>query len=281
MEITQSSTVPTLQVQGAEIPRIGLGTWELTGNDAEEGVRDALEIGYRHLDTARAYENEREVGTAIGSSGIDRAELFVTTKLWHEELGPKAVTEQINRSLRSLGLDYVDLLLIHWPNPEFPIAPTLEAMAAAREREKVLHLGVSNFPIDELDEALDASPAPIVANQVEMHPYLDQSKLLGFAAEREVAIEAYSPLAHGGLPGDETLSEIGERHGKSAVQVGLRWLLDHDGVIVLPRSTSHENRADNFDIFDFELDDSERERIAGLAREDGRQIDPPWAPDWD
>ena len=277
----QAATIPAVHAQAAEIPKLGFGTWELEGSEAEEGVRDALEIGYRHIDTARAYGNEREVGTAIGGSGIDRDEIFLTTKLWFEDLAPDDVTAQLHDSLKALGSDYVDLLLVHWPNPEFPVARTLEAMAELREQGKIRHLGVSNFPTAELEEALSLSSAPLLANQIEMHPYLDQSELVGFAAERGIAIEAYSPLAHGEVLGDEVLAEIGERHDKSAPQVALRWLVEHPNVVALPRSSSHENRVANLDVFDFELEQGERERIAALARPDGRQIDPEFAPDWD
>ena len=154
-------------------------------------------------------------------------------------------------------------------------------MCELREQGKIRHLGVSNFPTAELEEALSLSSAPVVANQIEMHPYLDQSELVDFAAERGIAIEAYSPLAHGEVLGDRVLAEIGERHGKSAPQVALRWLVEHPNVVALPRSSSHENRVANLDVFDFELEAGDRERIAALARPDGRQIDPEFAPDWD
>ncbi len=184
-------------------------------------------------------------------------------------------------SLKALGTDYVDLLLIHWPSPEVSIERTLEAMAALREEGKVRNLGVSNFPTDELAEALEATQVPLIANQVEMHPYLDQSQLLEMTAERGMALEAYSPLAHGELLDDEVLAEIGSAHGKSAAQTALRWLIEHDQVVALPRSSSHENRAANLDIFDFELSAEERSRIAELAHPRGRQINPSFAPDWD
>jgi 2,5-diketo-D-gluconate reductase B len=279
-----SQTTPsreTLEIGGTTIPRIGLGTWELEGPDAEEAVRDALEIGYRHIDTARAYGNEREVGTAIGGSGIDRDEIWLTTKLWFDRLSAAEVREQCESSLKSLGVDHIDLLLVHWPNPEAPIAETLGAMAELADEGKTRRIGVSNFPTRELSEAIEASPVPLFANQIEFHPFLDQSPLLELAAEHGIVIEAYSPLAHGEIPGDDTLAEIGEAHGKSAAQVALRWLIEHDNVIALPRSSSHDNRAANLDVFDFELSADERERIAGLARPDGREIDPPFAPDWD
>lgn len=279
-----SQTTPqteALSIGGASIPRIGLGTWELEGPEAEEAVRDALALGYRHIDTARAYGNEREVGTAIGGSGIDRSEIWLTTKLWFDGLSPQRVREQTEASLKALGVDYVDLLLVHWPNPSQPIGQTLEAMAELVGEQKARRIGVSNFPTRELGAAIEASPLPLFANQIEFHPFLDQSKLLAMAAEHDLVIEAYSPLAHGKVPGDETLAEIGEAHAKSAAQVGLRWLLDHEQVVALPRSSSSENRAANLDVFDFELSAAERERIAGLARPDGREIDPSFAPDWD
>lgn len=270
-----------LRVGDVEVPKVGFGTWELTGKEAEEGVRDALELGYRHIDTARIYGNEREVGTAVSDSGVDRAEIFLATKLWYQDLSPEGVRGQIERSLRALGTDYVDLLLIHWPNPELSLNATLEAMAELREDGRARGLGVSNFPSGELKRALKVSPAPLIAEQVEMHPYLDQPALLAAADQHDLALEAYSPLASGALTEDETLAAIGAEHGKSGPQVALRWLVEHPRVVVLPRSSSHANRAANLDLFDFELSDDERERIAALARPDGRQIDPPWAPDWD
>jgi 2,5-diketo-D-gluconate reductase B len=269
-----------LRVGNVEVPKVGFGTWELTGTEAEEGVRDALELGYRHIDTARIYGNEREVGTAVSDSGIDRTEIFLATKLWYQDLSPDGVRGQIERSLRALGTDFVDLLLIHWPNPKLPLNATLEAMADLREEGKARSLGVSNFPPGELERALKAAPAPLLANQIEMHPYLDQSALLAVADRYDLALEAYSPLANGALVEDETLAAIGAEHGKSGPQVALRWLVEHPRVVALPRSSSHANRAANLDVFDFELSDDERERIAALARPDGRQIDPPWAPQW-
>jgi 2,5-diketo-D-gluconate reductase B len=281
MENVRTSEERALTLGGHEIPRIGFGTWELEGPDAEEGVRDALEIGYRHIDTARIYGNEQEVGTAIGGSGVAREEIFLTTKLWHEGLGPAAIREQFEGSLRALGGDYVDLLLIHWHNPEFPLGDTLAEMGRFVEEEKVRAIGVSNFPTAHLREAIEASPVPLLANQVEFHPFIDQRPLLELTRERGIVLEAYSPLAHGDAVGDETLAEIGERHGKSAAQVAIRWLIEHPNVVALPRSGSHDNRAANFDVFDFALGEPERERIAGLADDGGRRIDPPWSPEWD
>lgn len=272
--------VPSVDVQGVAIPSLGLGTWEVEGNDATEAVRDAIELGYRQIDTARAYGNETEVGRGVAASGIDRDELWITTKLWFEHLRAPEVREQLEASLDQLGLDHVDLLLIHWPNPDVAVAETLAEMAALREQGKVVHLGVSNFPTRELAEALAASPAPLITNQVEYHPFLDQSKLLEAARANEMALTAYSPLAHGDVPADQTLGEIGASHGKNAAQVGLRWLLDHANVVVVPRSTSAENRRANREVFDFELSEEDRWRIDALPK-DERGVDPDFAPEWD
>lgn len=271
----------TLQMAGIEIPRVGLGTWELDTKEAEEAVRDALEIGYRHIDTARAYENEDAVGKAIAGSEVDRSEIFLTTKLWFEDLSPESVRSQAEGSLKQLDTGYVDLLLIHWPNPDADYARTFAAMSELQQSGKVRHIGVSNFPTRELEAARACSESPIAANQVEFHPYLDQSELLKMTSEEEIVLEAYSPLASGQVPGDNTLAKVGEKYGKSAPQVSIRWLIDHEQVVALPRSSSHENRVDNFDVFDFSLDDDDRRSIDALASPDGRQIDPDFAPEWD
>jgi 2,5-diketo-D-gluconate reductase B len=267
-----------LTVKGAEVPRLGLGTWQLTGRDATDGVRDALDLGYRHIDTARAYENEEEVGRAVEESPVDRGEIWLTTKLWHERLAPPDVREQAEGSLRALRTDYVDLLLIHWPNPDFDLGATLAAMAELRDEGKVRHLGVSNFPSAGLREALGHQP--LLTDQVEFHPNLGQEPLLDLCRERDLMLTAYSPFAHGRLLDDPTLTEIGEAHGRSAGQVALRWLLDHPEVAVVPKASSRRNRQANLDVFGFILSTEERERIDALPK-DRRVIDPGWAPRWD
>lgn len=269
-----------IEVQGATIPRLGLGTWELRGTGAVEGVRDAIELGYRHIDTGRAYGNEREVGRAIADSGIDRRELFVTTKLWFDRLSARGAREQLEGSLRDLRLEHVDLLLIHWPNPDVPVGETLGEMARLREEGRAVSLGVSNFPTAELREALAATQAPLLVEQVEYHPFLDQGPLLDLLREHGMALTAYSPLAGGAVAADPTLREIGEAHGKSATQVGLRWLIEQPDVAAIPRSSSHERRAANLAVFDFELSAEERARIDALPK-GRRTIDPGFAPSWD
>jgi len=267
-----------VRVQGAEVPALGFGTWQIEGQDAREAVRDALEIGYRHIDTAKAYGNEREVGEGIRDSGVARADIWLTTKVPHHEAAPSAVRAAAEGSLERLGTDYVDLLLLHWPSPDVPLEQTIVALDLLRRDGLARHVGVSNFPAGMLERALEA--APLLCDQVEYHPFLGQDRLLAVAADKELLITAYSPLAHGKVPDDATLREIGEAHGKTAGQVALRWLLDQPNVSPIPKASSHERRAENFDVFDFELSDQERERIAGLPK-DVRTANPPWAPDWD
>jgi 2,5-diketo-D-gluconate reductase B len=267
-----------LTVQGVEIPKLGLGTWQLTGAACEEAVRDALELGYHHIDTASAYGNEAQVGQGLHDSGRNRDEVFLTTKLWHTQLDAIGVHDQVEQSLRDLRTDYVDLLLIHWPSREVPLAETLGAMLEARDAGRVRHLGVSNFPRALLREALEH--APLLCDQVEYHPYLVQPAVLELARERDLMITAYSPLARGTALREPVLREIAGAHGKSPGQVVLRWLLDQPRVAAVPKAASHEHRVANLDVFDFELSDDERGAIAGLRR-GGRTIDPSWAPAWD
>jgi 2,5-diketo-D-gluconate reductase B len=273
-----NQTTETIEVQGSSVPRLGFGTWQIEGSDATEAVRDALEIGYRQIDTARAYGNEAEVGEGIGQSGVDRAEIFLTTKVFPGDFEPEALKAAAEDSLRSLGTDYLDLLLLHWPDESVPLERTLAALVELREAQKIRQLGVSNFPAGLLAQAL--AHAPVFCDQVEYHPFLGQERLLELARGRDVLVTAYSPLAHGRVPDDATLSEIGEAHGKSAGQVALRWLLDQPGVSPIPKASSHERRVENFEVFDFSLSDDERARIDALPKDD-RQIDPDFGPDWD
>ncbi len=267
-----------VEVRGVRVPALGFGTWLVTEQDATDGVREALEIGYRQIDTARAYENEREVGRGIAESGVPRDEIFLTTKVPHDDATADRVERDAEQSLERLGVDHLDLLLLHWPNPDVPLEETLGALNKVREDGRTRQIGVSNFPAGLLRQALEI--APVFCNQVEYHPFLDQSALLDLARANEVLITAYSPLAHGKVPGDETLRSIGARHGKTAGQVALRWLLDQPGVSPIPKASSRERRQENFDVFDFALTDEDREQIEQLPK-DVRTADPPWAPDWD
>jgi len=275
-EATQARTVT---VQGVEVPKLGYGTWLVEGEDAYEGVLDALALGYRHVDTARAYGNEREVGRALADSGVPREEVWLTTKAWYEHAEPDRLTRVFHEQLEDLRVDRVDLLLLHWPARGVPLARTLGAMDALRREGLADHIGVSNFPSKLLREAL--ALAPIFCDQVEYHPYLPQGPVMHECLEHDLLLTAYSPFAHGHVHDDPVLAEIGARHGKSAGQVALRWLLDQPNLATIPKASSHERRAENVDVFDFELDDEERAAVADLSRRHLRTADPEWAPDWD
>ncbi|WP_254545942.1 aldo/keto reductase [Halomarina pelagica] len=248
-------------VQGVEVPKVGLGTWRLTGEDCRRAVGTALELGYRHVDTAQAYGNERAVGAALRESDVERDEVFLATKLAGGNREYDDVLRSTDESLAKLGTSYLDLLLIHWPNPRTPLEATVTAMNDLRAEGKVRHVGVSNFGIDRLDRARELSDAPILTDQVQYHPYWDQRDLLDYCAVHDVLLTAYSPLGHGGVLDDPVLREVGERHGKSAAQVAIRWLVQQEGVCTVPKATSREHLEANLDVFDFELTDEEMERV--------------------
>jgi len=251
-------------VQGVEVPSVGLGTWQLAGEECREAVETALELGYRHVDTAQAYGNERAVGDALAAAGVDREEVFLTTKLDGENRSRRDVLRSTDESLAKLDTDYVDLLLIHQP-AYGPLGPdraeTLRAMGELVDAGKVRRVGVSNFGVDRLDAARAASSRPIFTDQVQFHPYWDQRELLDYCAIHDVLLTAYSPLCHGGVLDDPVLSEIGRSYGKSPAQVAIRWVVQHDPVVAIPKATSREHLAENLDVFDFRLTDDEVERI--------------------
>lgn len=254
-------SVPVLDAQGATIPTLGLGTWQNTGEQCARSVETALELGYRHLDTAQAYGNEQQVGRGLAAADVDREDVFLTTKVWRSNLRDADVRTSVRESLDKLGTDYVDLLLIHWPHPRVPVEETLNAMADLRDDGLVSNLGVSNFTTAQLREASEGTDVPIVTNQVLYNAVKDQSQLLAYCRENDVALSAYSPLAHGALIRDGMLAGIGDAYDKSAPQVALRWLVQQDGVVAIPKATSRTHLASNLAIFDFELTDAEMGRI--------------------
>ncbi len=262
-----------------DMPRLGFGTWQITGAECFDAVHDALVLGYRHVDTARAYGNEREVGRALRESGVPRDDVWLTTKVWRDDLAPDALRRSAEASLRDLGCDRVDLLLVHWPNEAFPLADTMAALGQVMEDGQTRHIGVSNFPSVLLREALELGP--VACDQVEYHPYLDQRAILDVAHATGTVVTAYSPLGSGGLLRDPVLCEIGETRGASPAQVALRWLLDQTGVAAVPKAASHANRVANLEVEAMApLTYEEGARIDGLAR--GRRFtNPSWAPDWD
>ena len=248
-------------VQDAQVPAIGLGTWQLIEEECYETVSTALELGYRHVDTAQLYENESEVGRAIADSAVDRDDVWVTTKIKPGNARTDDVIESTRESLDRLDTEYVDLLLLHWPNPLVSFRDTARGMAELRDGGLIRHAGVSNFRRWRLRRAREKSPIPILANQVRFHPFYTHEALRECCEGTETMLTAYSPLAHGGLLDDPVLSEIGERYDKTPVQVALRWAIDFETVAAIPKSTSKDHLVQNIDIFDFELTDAERDRI--------------------
>jgi diketogulonate reductase-like aldo/keto reductase len=275
------AVAPTLAAHGAYIPAIGYGTSGL-GHVSAEQVATALKAGYRHIDTARKYGTERAVGDGIRASGVPRHEIFLCTKVSHEHLHAADFARSVDASLGALRVDYVDLLLVHWPEKNTPLAETMAALAKAKRQGLARHIGVANFNIAMLDEAIRLCPEPLVTLQVECHPYLDQNKVIAACRERGLVLTAYCPLARGRLQGDPVLAAIARRTGKTFAQVALRWLVQQGMIAPIPRSSNAERIAQNIDVFDFELDEDDMRRIAALARPDGRIADPAGrAPAWD
>lgn len=270
----------TVEANGAQIPAIGLGTWELRGRACARIVEQALRLGYRHVDTAQIYENEREVGEGVRASGVKRSDVFVTTKVWTTHFAPNDLLRSTKESLARLRMTEVDLLLLHWPNPQVPLEETLGALVQAQQLGLVRHIGVSNFTVAMIEEAVAKAAAPLVCNQVEYHPYLEQTKVLEACRANGLALVAYSPVAKGRVKNAEALNRIGARYGKSAAQVCLRWLMQQ-GVVAIPRTSKVERLSENLDIFDFVLTDEEMNEIFAMGTRGGRITDFGFAPKWD
>ena len=265
---------------GAKIPAIGLGTWELRGRVCARIVEQALRLGYRHIDTAQIYENEREVGEGLRASGIKRDDVFVTTKVWTSHFKPKDLERSAKESLARLRMTEVDLLLLHWPNPQVPLADTLGALARVRQAGLARHIGVSNFTVALIEEAVAACPEPLACDQVEYHPYLDQARVMEACARHGLALVAYSPIAKGRIRNDRALARIGDRYHKTAAQICLRWLVQQN-VSAIPRTSRLERLQENIDVFDFELSDEDMREISAMGSAGGRLTDSGFAPKWD
>jgi len=263
---------PTVVASGVEVPLLGFGTWQLETDDARRMVREALRIGYRHIDTAWIYKNEKAVGDgiadAVAEGIVTRDDIFVTTKIWVEHFHRDALLRQAEESAISLGLT-PDLLLLHWPKPTPGLEETIGALNKAQEKGFTKHIGLSNFPSSLFREAAGLSKAPLITNQVEYHPYLSQKTLIETARELGSSLTAWSPLAQGKIAEDAVIGEIAKAHGKATGQVTLRWIIQQ-GVIAIPRTAKEGRAAENFNIFDFELSAEEMARIHALARADGR-----------
>jgi diketogulonate reductase-like aldo/keto reductase len=269
-----------VEANGAKIPSIGLGTWELRGRTCARIVEQALKLGYRHIDTAQVYENEREVGEGIRASGVKRSEVFLTTKVWTNHFAPNDLERSAKESLVRLRTSEVDLLLLHWPNPQVPLAETLGALAHAKQMGLTRHIGVSNFTVALIEQAVAGCPEPLVCDQVEYHPYLDQTRVREACAQNQLALVAYSPIAKGAIKKDDTLRRIGWAHRKSPAQVCLRWLIQQN-VSAIPRTSRIERLSENINIFDFVLSDEEMEEIFQLGSPKGRLTNFGFAPKWD
>jgi diketogulonate reductase-like aldo/keto reductase len=266
--------IPTVAANGAKIPLLGLGTWDLRGRACARVVEQALRLGYRHVDTAEMYDNEREVGEGVHASGVKRNDVFLTTKIWPSHFAPRALERAARECLVRLRLSEVDLLLLHWPNPQIPLEETLGALCKVKRDGLARHIGVSNFTVALIEQAVKIATEPLVCDQVECHPFLDQSKVIAACHEHAMAVVAYSPIARGNASDDKVLARIGAGHKKTAAQICLRYLVQQN-IVVIPRTSKVERLLENAAIFDFVLSEQEMAVIGGLSSRDGRIVD--WA----
>ncbi len=269
-----------IEAHGARIPVIGFGTMTLKGDLCVELVEAALQLGYRHLDTAQMYGNEREVGSGLRGCGLKREDVFLTTKVWFNRLAPGDFERSVDESLEKLGLPWVDLLMIHWPNAQIPLKDSIASLCKVKKAGLAKHIGVANFNVAMIEEAVKLASEPIAVLQIETHPYLDQGKVIAAARRHGMAVVGYCPLARGKVPGDATLQKIGRTHGKTASQVALRYL-EQERIIPIPRTSKRERLAENLGSLAFSLSDAEMAEIGRLRRPDARIVSPPQAPQWD
>jgi diketogulonate reductase-like aldo/keto reductase len=269
-----------VDAHGAHIPQIGLGTMQLTGEAGVQAIRTALNVGYRHLDTAAFYGNEKENGEALRASGVRRNDVFITTKVREGEARPDAFARKVDECLANLQLPYVDLLLIHWNNKDIPLKLSVGALCKAKKDGKTKHIGVANFTSALLDGAWAVTSEPLVCNQIEVHPFINQDKVLAASKKHGMAVVAYVPIARGKVPGAEALERIGKAHGKSAAQVSLRYLVEL-GCCPIPRTATPAHLRENLDVFDFKLTGAEMAELKKLNATNMRVVNPPHAPVWD
>jgi 2,5-diketo-D-gluconate reductase B len=271
-----------VQVGDASIPALGYGTYGMSDAEIHRLLPTALQAGFRHIDTAQVYGNEGSVGDCIAVSGIPRADIFITTKVWVSNYRPSKFEASVNESLRKLKTDYIDLLLLHWPSSDVPLQEQISGLNAVAKSGKVRHIGVSNFNRALMQTANRLSEVPLVTNQFEYHPYLDQSMLINSTREAGLAVTAYCGMAIGRVFSEPTLKEISAHHGKTIAQIVLRWLVQQDGTIALSRTSQVDRLTQNLDIFDFELSSADMAAIHQLAQPNSRIVDPRGlAPLWD
>jgi len=270
--VTTIGPIPSIEANGAKIPLIGLGTWDLRGRACARTVEQALRLGYRHVDTAEMYDNEREVGEGLHASGVKRNDIFVTTKIWPSHFAPRELERAARDCLVRLRLSEVDLLLLHWPNPQIPLAETLGALCKVKRDGLARNIGISNFTVALIEDAVRIATEPLVCDQVECHPFLDQSKVIAACRQHGMAVVAYSPIARGNAKNDKLLARIGAAHKKTAAQICLRYLVQQE-IVVIPRTSKLERLSENAALFDFTLSKREMTEIAALAHRDGRIVD--------
>ncbi|WP_320199162.1 aldo/keto reductase [Agrobacterium sp. rho-13.3] len=272
----------TINANGANIPALGFGTFRMPDEDVHRILPQALALGFRHVDTAQIYKNEASVGDVIANSGIARGDIFLTTKVWVDEYKHDKFIASVDESLKKLKTDYVDLLLLHWPKSDVPLAERIGALNEVHKAGKVRNIGISNFNVALLEESVKLSDAPIANNQIEYHPYLDQKKVIEAARKHGISTTAYFLMADGKVPSDPVLNDIGAKHGKTAAQVALRWAVQQPDIIALSKTATESRLKENFDIFDFELSSGEMTAIHGLAKSGSRIVNPGHlAPEWD
>jgi len=269
-----------LQTQGISLPRLGLGTFRMQGDACRAAVESALSLGYRHIDTAELYGNEEAIGAALATASLPRKDLHVTTKVWHENLAPDAIRRAFDTSLKKLRLDHVDLYLVHWPSKNMHLPAIFETLMKLKGEGRTRAIGVANFTVALLKTVVDDIRAPIACNQVEYHVMLDQTPLRRYLGQKSIPLVAYCPLAQGKVASDPTLTAIGRKHGASAAQVALKWLLDQDGVAAIPKASRAESQKANLDALNVGLDDEDMKAIAGLPK-DQRCVNPAFGPAWD
>ena len=276
----ESLEIQSLQTGGISLPKLGLGTFRMQGDACRAAVESALELGYRHLDTAEMYGNEEAIGAALAASKVARGDLHVTTKVWNENLAPDAIRRSFDASLKKLRLDQVDLYLVHWPAKNMNLPAMFETLIKLKQEGRTRAIGVANFNIALLKTVVEEIRAPIACDQVEYHVMLDQTPLRKYLAAKSIPLVAYCPLAQGRAASDETLAAIGRKHNASAAQVALKWLLDQDGVAAIPKASRAESQKANLDALNVRLDDADRKAIAGLPK-NKRCVNPGSAPAWD
>ena len=272
-----------ITAQNLRLPRLGLGTWPMLDDECTRAVEQALELGYRHIDTATGYNNEAAVGKALAQSATPREQVHVTTKVWWDKLQPAAMRQSLDDSLRALRSDYVDLFLIHWPGNrgrDWSLEQSIETLVQLQQSGKARAIGVANFTLPMLRRAVEELGAPLSALQVEYHVLLDQQPLLDFVRRHDMALTAYTPLARGQVAAEPVVQQIAARHGALPSQVALQWLLAQDNVAAIPKASGRANQLSNLQALDLRLDDEDRARLAALPK-NVRVVSPDFAPQWD